>query len=403
MKSDPLLPGSVFGGILLVSGSCIGAGMLALPIATGLAGFFPSLVAMFLAWAFMTFTGLILVEISGWFFGQVNLVSMAQESLGATGKWVAWLSYLFLFYSLLVAYVAASGTIFSDILKEVFGLSIPGWFGSLLFTGLFGWIIYLGTKPVDLFNRLLMFGLIAAYIGMVGVGVAKIDPKLLLHYAPKYVFSSLPILVVSFGFQNVIPSLAAYLKGDLRRVRLAIMGGSLMTLAVYLLWSLLVQGIVPYEGAEGILSSFQQGKEATHALNAALHSKWLTVFAQGFAFFAIVTSFLAQGLTLTHFLADGLKISPIASSGRLLTFVALVPPLLFALYDPTVFFKALNFAGGICAVILFGILPTAMAWIGRYQKRITSNYHVTGGRTSLIFAAGFSVFVIACELMRLAS
>ena len=36
--------GSVIGGILLIAGSCIGAGMLGLPILTGLVGFFPSLI-----------------------------------------------------------------------------------------------------------------------------------------------------------------------------------------------------------------------------------------------------------------------------------------------------------------------------------------------------------------------
>ena len=35
--------GSVFGGMLLIAGSCIGSGMLGIPIVTGVAGFFPSL------------------------------------------------------------------------------------------------------------------------------------------------------------------------------------------------------------------------------------------------------------------------------------------------------------------------------------------------------------------------
>ena len=93
--------GKVIGGMLLVAGSCIGAGMLALPILTGLAGFFPSLFMMIVSWAFMTFTGLLLIEVNGWFKFQVNLVSMAEESLGKKGKLIAWLAYLFLFYSLL--------------------------------------------------------------------------------------------------------------------------------------------------------------------------------------------------------------------------------------------------------------------------------------------------------------
>ena len=127
-------PGSVLGGMLLVAGSCIGAGMLALPILTGLTGFFPSLSMLLLSWAFMTFTGLLLIEVNGWFKNPVNLVSMAQESLGRKGRLTAWLSYLFLFYSLLVAYTAASGTVFSAILDSLFHIALPAQAASIFFT-----------------------------------------------------------------------------------------------------------------------------------------------------------------------------------------------------------------------------------------------------------------------------
>lgn len=403
MNPDRLTPGSVLGGILLVAGSCIGAGMLALPIMTGLAGFFPSLVALFASWAFMTFTALLLVEICGWFYGQVNLLSMAKESVGEVGRMVGWITYLFLFYALLVAYISASGGIFSAILESLFGLLVPAWGASLFFTLLFGGIVYLGTRPVDLFNRVLMFGLIVAYLGMISLGITQIDPKLFLHFAPGYTLLSLPVLVVSFGFQNMIPSLTAYLKGDLKRVRLTILGGGLLALLVYLLWTALVLGTVPVEGAHGILDSYQKGEEATSALHASLGNNKIAGFARSFAFFAIVTSFLAQGLSLTHFIADGLKIIPTRKNTGWLSALALLPPLIFALSFPEVFFKALSFAGGICAMILFGLLPVTMAWIGRYKKELSSSYHVKGGKPALIVAFAFALLVIGCEVAHIFS
>jgi tyrosine-specific transport protein len=398
MDPNRLIPGSVPGGILLVAGSCIGAGMLALPIMTGLAGFFPSLFALFIAWAFMTFTALLLVEICGWFYGQINLLSMAKESLGETGRTIGWITYLFLFYALLIAYISASGGIFSAILADLFDLSIPAWGASLFFTLLFGVIVYLGTRPVDLFNRVLMFGLIVAYLGMMSLGISRIHPKLFLHFAPGYTFVGLPVLVVSFGFQNMIPSLTAYMKGDLKRVRLTILAGSLLALAVYVFWTALVLGTVPLEGPHGILDSYQNGEEGASALHAALGNNKISGFATAFAFFAVITSFLAQGLSLTHFIADGLKTVPTRKNTWWLTTLALLPPLIFALSYPEVFFKALGFAGGICAMILFGILPVAMAWIGRYKKGITSSYHVKGGKPALIGALAFALLVIGCEM-----
>lgn len=403
MNPNSSVPGSVLGGMLLVAGCCIGAGMLALPILTGLAGFFPSLTMLFVSWAFMTFTALLLVEINGWFSGQVNFVSMAGQSLGGAGRVVAWLSYLFLFYSLLVAYIAASGSIFAAIIQDFFNLKIPDWGASLFFTVLFGWIVYLGTRPVDLFNRILMVGLIVTYLGMIGLGITRIHPSLLFHAAPQFMLQSLPVLVISFGFQNIIPSLTSYMKGDLKRVRITILGGSLIILAILLVWSLLVLGVVPLEGPGGIEESYKRGEEATIALRGALGTSAISYFAQGFAFFAIVTSFLAQGLTLTHFLADGFKVVPTQKNILGFCLLALVPPLIFALLYPQIFFKALGFAGGICAMVLFGILPILMAWIGRYKKKFTSTYHVAGGKFSLFLALFFAAFVIGCELSRIFS
>lgn len=397
MTQENSASGKILGGMLLIAGSCIGAGMLALPILTGLAGFFPSLLMLFLAWIFMTFTGLLLIEVNGWFKSRVNLVSMAGEALGNKGRVTAWLSYLFLFYSLLVAYISASGNVFAAILESLFHISLSASGASIFFTALFGYIVYLGTRPVDLFNRLLMVGLIVTYLGMIALGITRIEPHLLLFSEPKYIFLPLPVLVVSFGFQNMIPSLTSYFHEDLKKVRMTIVGGSLIALVIYLVWSLLVLGVVnPRE----IHQSYVASQQATIPLRSALGSSNISHFAQGFAFFAIVTSFLAQGLTLTHFLADGLKRQPTKKNLVWLCSLALLPPLLLALYDPQIFFRALSFAGGICAMILFGILPIAMVWIGRYVRKHPSHYHVKGGKLALVLGMLFALLVIGCEIAR---
>jgi tyrosine-specific transport protein len=79
--------------------------------------------------------------------------------------------------------------------------------------------------------------------------------------------------------------------------------------------------------------------------------------------------------------------------------ITIIPPLIFSIYNPTIFFKALDFAGGICAVILFGIFPVLMVWNGRYKKKIvTSNYKVKGGKPILIIISLFATFIILFQL-----
>jgi tyrosine-specific transport protein len=51
-----------FGATLLITGCCIGAGMLGMPVMSALAGFIPTTVAMIACYVFTTITGLLILE-----------------------------------------------------------------------------------------------------------------------------------------------------------------------------------------------------------------------------------------------------------------------------------------------------------------------------------------------------
>lgn len=384
------------GGMLLIMGSCIGAGMLALPIVTGLAGFFPSLLSILVVWLFMMATALLLLEMDGRFPKQVNFLSMAEKTLGSNGKWLSWVLYLSLFYALLVSYVSMSGVLFSSFFPQLFSERVS----SIGFTLLFGVLVYAGTASVDGMNRLLMAGLIFTYFGMIVSGFTKIEPTYLLHKEPSYMLLSLPVLVISFGFHNMVPTLTAYCNRDMKKMQRVIVGGSFLILFVYLVWMFLVMGAVPFSG---ILEIYTQKKEASIALSQALHRSWVATFAQGFAFFAIVTSFLAQALSLMHFLADGLKQKLHSRNRFYLTLLTLIPPLFFAFYYPHIFFQALNFSGGISAVLLFGVLPVCMVWRARYVKKLPSPYTLLGGKPVLLLIFAFALFILVQEILHIFS
>ncbi|MFA6119426.1 MAG: aromatic amino acid transport family protein [Parachlamydiales bacterium] len=395
MSNLKLIPGSIFGGMLLIAGCCIGAGMLGLPILLGLCGFMPSMLLLFASWIFMTFTGLLLVEINGWFYEQVNIISMSKKALGPIGQAISWILYLSLFYSLGVAYISGGGKIFFSFFP-FFGSSV---LAIIFFVAIFASLVFLGTKIVDFSNRLLMVGLVVSYLIMTFLAVPKINSSYFTYVNMKYFLSPLPVLITSFGFHNMIPSLTAYMKGDLKRTKIAIIGGSAISLIIYFFWVVIVLGIIPLEGENGLREAFLKGNEATIPLRNILKSKIIISFAGFFAFFAIVTSFLTQTLGLTHFLADGLKIKINSKNNWWLILLAVVPSTVFSLIYPDVFFKALDFAGAYCAVILFGILPALMAWIGRYITKETSIYHVRGGKLSLIVVFLFSFIIILSQLL----
>ncbi|MBI3211776.1 MAG: tyrosine transporter [Simkania negevensis] len=393
--------GSILGGILLIAGSCIGAGMLGLPIVTGIAGLLPTLVMFFLAYLFMTSTALLLVEEMGRFNQSVNFISMVSRTLGPIGKTLCWLLYLFLFYALLVAYMTLSGIHFSSFLARAFDFSVPVWGGTLFFILIFASLIYLGTKPVDHVNRFLMFWKIIAFLLFIFAGFHFLQPKLLLHIEKKYALFSFPILIISFGFHNMVPSLMHYVGNDRKRARKIIWGGSLFTLVVYLIWEIIVLALLPVGQKDGIWESFHKGIDAAEALRHYLGSGALSFSVQWLAFFAILTSFLSQALSLVHFLRDGFKMEKKKRENITVCSLALLPPLLFSLLFPNLFFQALDFAGGICTVILFGIFPALMVWIGRYKKKERLPDQVPGGKPLLVLIFAVASFVFFYQLTQM--
>ena len=383
------MQGSVFGGMLLTAGSCIGAGMLALPILTGVAGFVPTMVMFFIAWLFMTSTAFLLIEVNNWFDKPVNLLSMVGKTLGKFGQLISWFLYLFLFYSLLVAYMADSG----NHVANIFHGHLPKWSSTFFFVALFGWFVYLGTRPVDLANRWLMAGKITAYLCLIIFGIQYVKPSQLAYTDVKYTFFAVPVLIISFGFHNMIPSLFNYFEGDIPRIRKSIMYGSLLTLGIYLVWEVIAMGILP---ADVIAKSYASHIDAAQAIKDYLNKSVVGIFALLLALFAILTSFLAQSLSLVHFIADGLKVKHDRSWW--LCLLALVPPLIVSMIFPKIFFYALDFAGGFCAVILFGIFPVLMVWIGRYRHKVSASYRIAGGQPLLVFIFLFALFIVFYQL-----
>ena len=90
---------SACGAALLVTGCCIGAGMIGLPIRSALAGFMPSTVAMILCYIFTTITGLFIAEATLWFDDKVNLPTIVESTLGKKGKIITLFLFLALFYA----------------------------------------------------------------------------------------------------------------------------------------------------------------------------------------------------------------------------------------------------------------------------------------------------------------
>lgn len=396
-----MLNSKKLGAILLISCTTIGGGILALPTNTYAAGFYPTAMNFVVCWIFMTLGALYLLEVALWQSKRTNIISMSGSTLGLPGQVISWTAYLLLLYALLSAYLTAATGMLNVVTNDFFSnyLTVP-----FLAFGI-GFFIFLGTRATDMANKILSIALTVIYLLLMSMILPKIDLSVIGVGDLKTLPATVPLLVTSFGFAIVIPSLCDYLSNDQKSLSSVIIIGSIIPLIVYLFWEFGVIGLLSIPGENGLEELSKQhadGTQVASAIQNLLQKNYVTIISHGFAACAILTSFLGVALSLFHFLADGLKYNMKGLYGIKLFFMTFLPPIIAVLFYPAGFDSILKF-GGIFVAILLGLLPCLMVWSGRYKRQKSGNFKVPGGKTLIIFTSVFFIYTILQEIYNLAN
>lgn len=390
------------GGILLIVGTSIGGGMLALPVSTAAAGFSNSLFFLVLCWLIMTIGALLVLEVNLRLPAGSNMVSMAKSTLGLPGQIIAWVTYLFLLYTLLSGYISGGADVFNGLLQRAH-IPAPSWLTALIFTAIFSLIVYGGIRSVDVVNRGLMFGKLGVYLLLVVIISPHVQLSTLSGGSFKAVNSCFLILATSFGFASIVPSLREYFEDDVIALRRAILLGSLVPLTCYILWNMVIMGVIKREGSDGLVALMHNDhviSGLTSALSSAVSSTWITGFFDFFTSICMITAFLGVSIGLFDFLADGLKLKKKGLQGKGTLALTFVPPLGIVLLSPGIYLQALSYAGA-CCIILLLLMPALMTWRARSAERNGSNGQdailrlVPGGNLILAGILLIAVFLLA--------
>lgn len=387
----------LFGATLLVSGTTIGAAMLALPVGSGSSGFIPSLLVMIAGWLFMYFSARILLEVCLVHPEDSNLLTLAYETLGRRGAFFAVASYVFLLYALITAYLAALSGLFEQFGATVLHLEVPKLLYALPLVILFSFIFFLGVQALDRLNRILMIGLVIGFVLLISASLPVLDFSRLVEIQHGYLLASLPIVVTAFGFHVIIPSLVSYLERDERMLQKALFWGSIIPLIAYILWQMACLGSIPLTGQNSIAWGYENDINGAALLAHQTKSYLVAVGADFFSFCAILTSFLGVSLSLFDFLKDALKKYSWAQSRKVLLVVTFLPPLFFVLSNPRAFFVALDLAGTYGVVVLLALLPGIMLWIKRFRYNDMRFARMRIERSGLILYILFSCLFILIE------
>ena len=387
--SSTLIGGGGLAAAALIAGNLVGAGILGLPINTGLAGFWPSMLAMLAGGGLMYLTAIILGDEAAKSRSETfDYPSLYHRVLGKAGQWIAILANLVILYGLLTAYFAGGAKIIASLI---------GWESSETLVLVVFAILLIGLSCINLslierFNSLLMLLMIGSFAYLVFVGTGKIEPQRLTHLDWAFLPATLPIIVTSFHFHNIIPTISTSLGWERVPFRRAVLLGMLLAFIMNGLWIFVGIGVIPLTGEPSILAAYESNIPATVPMAVILQNSLFTLFAAFFALMAISTSFLANGLGLQGFLRDLFANTLGLHSRGLVLLATFAPPLVTALLYPDIFLKALDLVGGVGIVVLFGLLPTLILLRDRSRGSLLRLISVLG----FLFALG----ILGLEIMQ---
>lgn len=399
---------SIFGSIMILIGTSIGAGMLALPLSSAEANLPLATGVLLLAWLAMTITGLLILEVNFAFAAHKNhFHSMAHATLGRGGQIISWICCIGLFYSVISAYISGNASLLIQALQQISGTTLPIWSSAVLFTAVIALIIARGMRGVDLINRglmsvkgLLLITMLAALMPHIRLQHLLSASALPFTQHLKAIAFGAPVFLFGFGYHAVIPSLVNYVGPDKNKMRLIVLCGTGVSLLIYILWLSVSFGIIPAAGPHSFATLSAHGKhlpEFLQDLRTLVHKPVVNFAVSSFADIAMTTSCLGVSLGLFDFLADGLQAGPKSPKRNLALALTFIPPLLVTLFFPHFFLVGLSI-GALFVIVLEILLPVAMVWKFRASRTLQSNYTVRGGKSLLIITGLLGVVFLMCAL-----
>ncbi|GAQ82209.1 Tryptophan or tyrosine transporter protein [Klebsormidium nitens] len=414
---------NVLGATLLITGSTISGGALALPAVTQDLGFIPSAVSMTGCWLFQVLEGLLLAEVIVGIMQRLNkdsasITSAASETLGPRTALLLSACYVFYMNATLVANISRGATIVAamvDLPLDVASLALVLASGALLFVG--------GVRATDLANRVLTGLLLLSLILTILTGLSHMEVGRLTRGSWAAIPASLPVIMQVLNFLCMLPVVCSILRGEIRLIRVAVILGSGIPLLLYVAWDAVALGLLP---AMPLAIPARQTDPVEVLMEA--RGAHMGVVLTLFAFTAVATTIIGCHLSLSDFFFEYMLPSHVSAAGATkgspappggspeawpgatpapgrrakvwaCSVLTLLPSLLLAMTVPDMVYSVLDYTSLYLVTILFGVAPPLMCWSLRDARdEKTAAFAVerefTPRRGLLVVAAAFSVLLL---------
>lgn len=394
------------GTILLVAGTCIGSGMIALPMVLAKLGLIPSIVLMMTTWFIMYYSSLINLELNLQTGSGLSLGGLGRHFSGKSAELIGTISLKLLSYSLLAVFIYGGASIIQELMISKMALTCSFTSVATGYAFSTAGLLIMPIKFIDRLNRLLFLALIAI-VGILLAGLATTINWSELPLFSKYYnmptawIALIPVVFTSFGFHVIFHTMANYCNMDAKMLKNGFFWGSLIPTIVYIVWTSSILAVA-YQTSPEFYDRMAAGKaevgELIQVLSGitGLHSVQLLVW--WISLLAIATSVLGVALGLHDSIRSRIsKIMPNAGTCNLFSSLStVVPAYLAVICVPNAFIAILGFAGMILAIIAI-LQPVYLLRKINAEKL----YYPELRRKSIIrLSTVAAVIVIICELVR---
>lgn len=340
----------------LLSGTIIGAGILAIPYAIYQSGYWLGILYIAILGIVMMTLHLMLGEVSLRTRGYLDIPQLIQKYLGKKGHLLSFIAILVVIYGALTAYIRASGDIVASMTP------LPSYVGSLIFFSIGGYLSLRGLKVVSKWE--LVFG-----VGMMLIIITLWIKVLSTNSIDWTQFQLLPINsltasvspygVVLFAYTGImgIPYIKKLLGKKTVYMNSVIKLGFLIPIFLYSIFVTLVIGV----------SGIDITPVATLSLGQKLGDQVL-IIVNIFALLAIMTSFIMLSRSLIESYMNIAHIH--RNSAAIMT---LLLPMALLLVNWSSFNEIINYAGGF-GISILSILIVLMFWRSKRIGKVAPAY-----------------------------
>ena len=401
--------GRNIGAVMLIAGTAIGSGMLALPIALAKLGILQTIIFMLLVAIFTYYSALINLELNLQIKSNkaLSLGSLSKHFSGSFAEMIGSLSVKILSFALLSVFIYGGASVFGRLISNLISYEFAFENIALIYSIISILILTIPIKMVDYFNRILFILLLLA----IGVIVFTLSSRLSSNNIPEinmilnlnHWSAVLPIIFTSFGFQGSIPAIMDYNGKNPKSLKRIFFIGSFLPVIIYLFWTITILLTMYQYNNDFYFEMLENEVEVSDLIEELVSiSSWKAarLICWCISILAILTSVIGVGIGLIlSFKNQFGDLSKKQYINQLIySIIAIIPSYFIAIKVPNAFIIVLGFAGMILSIIAI-LLPLFLLEKVRNNRKLHYTELKSGFISFILLIFGLSI--IASELFNI--